>query len=47
MPNVFSPMDLVFRPDNMNETVPHTMTLLISGKSFNIFDDFSCWHTGE
>ena len=24
MPNVLSPMDLVFRPDNMDETVPHT-----------------------
>ena len=22
--NVFSPRDLVFRPDNMEETVPHT-----------------------
>ena len=24
MPNVLSPRDLVFRPDNMGETVPHT-----------------------
>ena len=24
VPNVLSPMDLVFRPDNMDETVPHT-----------------------
>ena len=24
MPNVFSPRDLVSRPDNMDETVPHT-----------------------
>ena len=23
VPNVLSPMDLVFRPDNMDETVPH------------------------
>ena len=23
MPNVLSPRDLVFRPDNMDETVPH------------------------
>ena len=23
VPNVFSPRDLVFRPDNMDETVPH------------------------
>ena len=26
MPNVSSPRDLVFRPDNMDETVPHTGT---------------------
>ena len=24
MPNVLRPRDLVFRPDNMDETVPHT-----------------------
>ena len=24
VPNVLSPMDLVFRPDNMDETVQHT-----------------------
>ena len=24
MPNVLSSRDLVFRPDNMDETVPHT-----------------------
>ena len=24
VPNVLSPRDLVFRPDNMYETVPHT-----------------------
>ena len=27
VPNVLSPRDLVFRPDNMDETVPHTYTL--------------------
>ena len=27
VPNVLSPRDLVFRPDNMDETVPHTMTV--------------------
>ena len=27
MPNVLSPRDLVFRPDNMEETVPHTPQL--------------------
>ena len=24
VPNALSPRDLVFRPDNMDETVPHT-----------------------
>ena len=24
VPNVLSPRDLVYRPDNMDETVPHT-----------------------
>ena len=24
VPNVLSPRDLVFRPENMDETVPHT-----------------------
>ena len=28
VPNVLSPRDLVFRPDNMDETVPHTLLLL-------------------
>ena len=27
VPNVLSPRDLVFRPDNMDETVPHTFTI--------------------
>ena len=27
VPNVLSPRDLVFRPDNMGETVPHTLPL--------------------
>ena len=26
VPNVLSPRDLVFRPDNMDKTVPHTHT---------------------
>ena len=26
VPNVLSPRDLVFRPDNMDETVPHTQS---------------------
>ena len=25
VPNALSPRDLVFRPDNMDETVPHNM----------------------
>ena len=29
VPNVLSPRDLVFRPDNMDETVPHTLTLFL------------------
>ena len=29
MPNVLSPRDLVFRPDNMDETVPHTRLLVL------------------
>ena len=27
VPNVFSPRHLVFRPDNMDETVPHTLII--------------------
>ena len=27
VPNVLSPRDIVFRPDNMEETVPHTCNL--------------------
>ena len=30
MPNVLSPRDLVSRPDNMDETVPHSATVLDS-----------------
>ena len=29
VPNVLSPRDLVFRPDNMDETVPHTHYILV------------------
>ena len=29
VPNVLSPRDLVFRPDNMDETVPHTCPVLV------------------
>ena len=30
VPNVLSPRDLVFRPDNMDETVPHTSTDIVN-----------------
>ena len=30
VPNVLSPRDLVFRPDNMDETVPHTSSHSLS-----------------
>ena len=39
VPNVLSPRDLVFRPDNMDETVPHTnikLTYLSVYRSFSI-----------
>ena len=29
VPNVLSPRDLVFRPDNMDETVPHIIRILL------------------
>ena len=45
VPNVSSPRDLVFRPDNMDETVPHTifsisvfkMTALLNLPIYSIF----------
>ena len=45
MPNVLSPRDLVFRPDNMDETVLHTFTYRrMSELYFNIYNylHFSC-----
>ena len=30
VPNVLSPRDLVFRPGNMDETVPHNVTIVQS-----------------
>ena len=32
VPNVLSPRDLVFRPDNMDETVPHTYVYILCEK---------------
>ena len=29
VPNVLSPRDLVVRPDNMDETVPHTVVVVV------------------
>ena len=34
VPNVLSPRDLVFRPDNMDETVPYTSVFACFGVSF-------------
>ena len=36
MPNVLSQRDLVFRPDNMDETVPHTLSNAVV-QNFNDF----------
>ena len=36
VPNVLSPRDLVFRPDNIDETVTHTHFYLISKHNINI-----------
>ena len=42
VPNVLSPRDLVFRPDNINETVPHIIfhndsaTLLVTYFSHDV-----------
>ena len=33
VPNVLSPRDLVFRPDNMDETVPHTHSCCCPGSN--------------
>ena len=35
-PNVLSPRDLVFRPDNMDETVPHDISKTITARSFKL-----------
>ena len=37
VPNVLSPRDIIFRPDNMDETVPHTYYERIMVKSDNVF----------
>ena len=39
VPNVLSPRDLVSRPDNMDDTVPHTHSYVMHRK--NSVTDFS------
>ena len=46
VPNVFSPRDLVSRPDNMGETVPHTFNHLeafyyLKANLFKFYDNDS------
>ena len=36
VPNVLSPRDLVFRPDNMDETVPHSCLQRVAS-AFTVF----------
>ena len=40
VPNVLSPRDLVFRPDNMDETVPHTQ--IENNETFLISEQTNC-----
>ena len=52
VPNVLSPRDLVFRPDNMDETVPHTHDEagafdLVHHRSTHKTGISNCLHTGE
>ena len=37
VPNVLSPRDLVFRPDNMDETVPHRSLAAIVSEKATVF----------
>ena len=40
VPNVLSPRDLVFRPDNMDETVPHhTITSNTNREYYSHFEE--------
>ena len=41
MPNVLSPRDLVFRPDNMDETVPHTSEIFNMGHNIGFYEEIS------
>ena len=46
VPNVLSPRDLVFRPDNMDETVPHTRIffLLLEDLDSGGYPYMSLWY---
>ena len=44
VPNVLSPRDLVFRPDNMDETVPHTFVILFIKLTFDMCVIFLMFH---
>ena len=39
MPNVLSPRDLVSRPDNMDETVPHTHSCTGNKDNYKVSDE--------
>ena len=41
VPNVLSPRDLVFRPDNMDETVQHTHVIISELHSNNIYNQYN------
>ena len=42
VPNVLSPRDLVFRPDNKDESVPHTLTTVQLQTTFYSFICYYC-----
>ena len=41
VPNVLSPRDLVFRPDNMKETVPHIKPQIKQSRATKSFDTWN------
>ena len=40
VPNVLSPRDLVFRPDNMDETVPHIYNTNVDLVNVDVYTKF-------
>ena len=42
VPNVLSPRDLVFRPDNMDETVPHTLSGVFKHCNVHVYKTNEC-----